>query len=63
VIALIVGYGAAWYQLHFLVVTVPLIAGLVFITGGRGVRALLVFPVLTTALLYGIFGLLLRVPL
>lgn len=63
VLALIVAYGAAWYQLHFLVVTVPLIAGLVFVTGGRGIRALLLFPVVTTALLYGIFGLLLRVPL
>jgi len=63
VLALIVGYGAAWYQLHFVVVTVPLIAGLVFVTGGRGIRALLAFPLLTTALLYVIFGLLLRVPL
>ncbi|OZM78278.1 hypothetical protein CFP66_31860 [Pseudonocardia sp. MH-G8] len=63
VLALIVGYGAAWYQLHFLVVTVPLIAGLVFVTGGRGIRALLVFPLLTTGLLYVIFGLLLQVPL
>lgn len=63
VIALIVGYGAAWYQLHFLVVTGPLIAGLVYVTGGRGVRALVVFPAVTTVLLYVIFGLLLRVPL
>jgi hypothetical protein len=63
VLALIVAYGAAWYQLHFLVVTGPLIAGLVYVTGGRGVRALVVFPAVTTVLLYVIFGLLLRVPL
>jgi len=63
VLALIVAYGAAWYQLHFLVVTGPLIAGLVYVTGGRGVRALIVFPAVTTVLLYVIFGLLLRVPL
>ena len=63
VLALIVAYGAAWYQLHFLVVTGPLIAGLVYVTGGRGVRALVVFPAVTTMLLYVIFGLLLRVPL
>jgi hypothetical protein len=62
VLALIVAYGVAWYQLHFLVVTAPLIAGLVYVTGGRGVRALVVFPVVTTALLYVIFGVLLRVP-
>jgi hypothetical protein len=63
VLALIVAYGAAWYQLHFLVVTGPLIAGLVYVTGGRGVRALVVFPAVTTVLLYVIFSLLLRVPL
>jgi hypothetical protein len=39
------------------------IAGLVYVTGGRGVRALIVFPAVTTVLLYVIFGLLLRVPL
>lgn len=63
VLALIVGYGFAWLYLHFVVVTILFLAGLVFITGARGWKALVVFPVVTTGVLYGLFGLLLRVPL
>jgi putative tricarboxylic transport membrane protein len=36
---------------------------LLFVTGGRGIKALVVFPALTAMVLYGLFGLLLRVPL
>lgn len=62
-LALIVGYGCAWQYLDFRAVTVVLLAGLVFAFGGRGLKALVVFPVVTTLLLWAIFGLLLRVPL
>ncbi|MFC5931738.1 tripartite tricarboxylate transporter TctB family protein [Cryobacterium melibiosiphilum] len=63
VLLLIVGYGVAWLYLHFIVVTVLFLAALVFVTGARGPKALIVFPIVTTAVLYGLFGLLLRVPL
>lgn len=63
VLGLVVGFGFAWYQLHFLIVMPPLLAALVAVTGGRGVRDLVVVPILTAALLYGVFGLLLQVPL
>jgi len=62
-LALIVGYGFAWQYLDFRAVTVFLLAGLVFVFGGRGIKALIIFPVVTTLLLWAIFGLLLRVPL
>lgn len=62
-IALIVFYGFAWQYFDFRAVTVVLLVGLTFIFGGRGIKALLVFPVVTTLVLWGIFGLLLRVPL
>ncbi|MEQ3550384.1 tripartite tricarboxylate transporter TctB family protein [Pseudonocardia nematodicida] len=63
VLGLVVGFGAAWYQLHFLLVMPPLLAGLVAVGGGRGLRDLVLVPLLTTAVLYAVFGLLLRVPL
>ncbi len=56
-------YGAAWYYLHFLPVTVLFLSALMFITGGRGIKALLVFPALTAVVLYGLFKMLLQVPL
>lgn len=63
VLALVVGFGVAWHHLQFLVVMPLLLAGLVAVGGGRGVRDLVLVPVLATTLLYGVFGLLLRVPL
>lgn len=63
VVAAIVLYGIGWYYFHFLLVTVVFLSALLFVTGGRGLKALVVFPVLTAAVLYGLFGLLLRVPL
>lgn len=56
-------YGAAWYYLHFLPVTALFLSALMFITGGRGIKALLVFPALTAVVLYGLFKMLLQVPL
>lgn len=63
VVAAIMLYGLGWYFFHFLPVTAVFLAALMFVTGGRGVKALIVFPVSTAAILYGLFGLLLRVPL
>jgi hypothetical protein len=62
-VAGIVGYGIAWQYLDFRAVTVLLLVGLVYLFGGRGIKALLVFPAVTTLILWAIFGLLLRVPL
>lgn len=62
-LALIVVYGFAWQYFDFRAVTVVLLAGLTAISGGRGVKALVVFPVITTVILWAVFGLLLQVPL
>lgn len=62
-IAVIVGYGFAWQYFDFRAVTALLLAGLTFAFGGRGVKALIVFPVATTLVLWAVFGLLLQVPL
>ncbi len=63
VVAAIVLYGLGWHFFHFLPVTAVFLAALMFVTGGRGAKALIVFPASTAAILYGLFGLLLRVPL
>lgn len=63
VLAAVVAYGALWYVLDFRIVTFLLLAALVLILGGRGWKAYLLFPAICTAVLYGLFGLLLRVPL
>ncbi|MDI9927288.1 tripartite tricarboxylate transporter TctB family protein [Rhodococcus sp. IEGM 1341] len=62
-LATIVVYGFAWQYLDFRLVTVFLLAAITAISGGRGVKALAVFPIVTTAILWLIFGLLLQVPL
>ncbi|MBY6414328.1 tripartite tricarboxylate transporter TctB family protein [Rhodococcus sp. BP-252] len=62
-LSLIVVYGFAWQYFDFRVVTVVLLAGLVAISGGRGLKALIVFPLVTTFILWAVFGLLLQVPL
>ncbi|MBP1326276.1 hypothetical protein JOF28_001508 [Leucobacter exalbidus] len=59
----IVLYGLLWQVLHFVPITLVLVAGLSLLMGGRGWRALILFPVVVTAILFGVFGLLLRVPL
>lgn len=63
VIAAAFGYGVLWYFLDFRVATFVLVAGLSYIIGGRGWRALLLFPFLVSLVLYALFVLLLKVPL
>ncbi|MGY2066507.1 tripartite tricarboxylate transporter TctB family protein [Blastococcus sp. SYSU DS0619] len=62
-VALVIGYGTAWQYFHFVPVTFVFVAALTAVLGSRGVRALVVFPAVVVGLSYGIFGLLLRVPL
>lgn len=55
---------AAGYQFEvFPFAAVLLLAGLTWVYGGRGWRALVLFPVAATALIYVLFHLLLRIPL
>lgn len=63
ILGLIVAYGIAWRFAHFLVVTPLLVLGIMALLGGRGWRSLVLVPVVVTGALYGVFGLLLRVPL
>lgn len=58
----VVAFGFLWYFVHFLVSGMALVAGLTWIAGGRGIKDLLVFPAAVTVLLYGLFALLLKVP-
>lgn len=60
---LIAVYGVLWYFIDFRVSTFLLFTGLVAINGGRGWKAFLLFPAITTAVLYLFFDLLLKVPL
>lgn len=55
-------YGALWQWFDFRLVTVLLVAALVAIGGGRGWSGLVVFPVITTTVLWLLFSVLLRVP-
>lgn len=55
-------YGVLWHFLDFRVVTVLLVAALAAIGGGRGWKALVLFPAVVTAVLWTLFGVLLRVP-
>ncbi|GAA3991246.1 tripartite tricarboxylate transporter TctB family protein [Thermobifida alba] len=59
----ILGYGVLWYFVDFRVSTAVLLVALVYLGGGRGWKALLVFPAVVTAVLYLLFGVLLRVPI
>jgi len=59
----VLGYGVLWYFVDFRVSTPVLLAALVHLGGGRGWKALLVFPAVVTAVLYLLFGVLLKVPL
>lgn len=62
-LATILGYGVLWYFVDFRVSTAILFVALTWLGGGRGWKALILFPVLATAVLYFLFGVLLRVPL
>lgn len=63
VIAAALGYGLLWYFLDFRIATFVFVASLSFIIGGRGWRALLLFPFVVSLVLYALFVLLLKVPL
>ena len=62
-LASIVGYGVLWYFIDFRVSTLVLFIALTWLGGGRGWKALILFPIAATAILYLLFGVLLRVPL
>ncbi|RLP77249.1 tripartite tricarboxylate transporter TctB family protein [Mycetocola tolaasinivorans] len=62
-LAIIAVYGVLWYFIAFPVATFALFAAMVWVLGERGWKALLLFPAITTGVLYVLFGLLLKVPL
>jgi hypothetical protein len=62
-ITAVIAYGFLWYYLDFRIATLILFIALVWILGGRGWKATLLFPSVCTAILYTLFGLLLKVPL
>jgi hypothetical protein len=59
----IAAYAIVWYFVTFPVATALLFAALVMILGGRGWKAIILFPLVCTGVLYTLFGLLLKVPL
>lgn len=62
-VALTFLYVFVWPVTGFVPATAGLLVAVVGIFGGRGVKALLLFPALLTASLYGVFHTLLAVPL
>jgi hypothetical protein len=56
-------YVFAWWQVGYLIPTVAYLFALLWSFGLRSWKGLVAFPVLTTALIYGLFHFLLRVPL
>jgi putative tricarboxylic transport membrane protein len=54
---------AAWPALGFVFTAPVFIAAITAIGGGRGIRALLIYPIVMAALIYALFNLLLKVPL
>lgn len=59
----VLAFGVLWYYVHFLVSAAVLVAALTFIAGGRGWKPVIGFPIVISAVLYALFGLLLKVPL
>ncbi|WP_458111103.1 tripartite tricarboxylate transporter TctB family protein [Arthrobacter sp. R1-13] len=62
-VAATIAFLAAWPLLGFVFTAPVFIAVVTAIGGGRGVRALLIYPVVMAALIYALFNLLLKVPL
>ena len=54
--------GVLWYYVHFLASGFLLVAALTWVAGGRGLKDLVLFPAAVTVVLYGLFALLLKVP-
>lgn len=61
-LAAIVVYGVLWHFFDFRVVTLLMVAALVAVGGGRGWKSLIVFPAIVTFVLWGLFSVMLRVP-
>lgn len=61
-VAVIVAFGVLWYYVHFLLSGFVLVAALTWVAGGRGLKDLVLFPAVIVVLLYGLFALLLKVP-
>lgn len=62
-VAATIAFLAAWPVLGFVFTAPVFIAVVTAIGGGRGFRALLIYPVVMAALIYALFNLLLKVPL
>lgn len=58
----VVVFGFLWYYVHFLASGFLLVAALTWVAGGRGLKDLVLFPAAVTVVLYGLFALLLKVP-
>lgn len=58
-----IGYLLAWPVAGFVPTSFGLLVALTAIFGGRGFRALLIFPAALTGFVFGVFHLVLRVPL
>lgn len=58
-----VGYLLLWNVLQFWMITFVALVLFTFVLGGRGVKAVLVFPAVVTAVLHFLFIVALRVPL
>jgi hypothetical protein len=63
IVAITAVYLVMWPVVGFLVATPVFLVAVTAVTGGRGWRALLLFPVLTTGFIYLLFQMLLEVPL
>ena len=61
-VLVILAFGVLWYYVHFLLSGFVLVAALTWVAGGRGVKDLVLFPGVIVAVLYGLFALLLKVP-
>ncbi len=61
-VAVVLAFGLLWYYVHFLLSGFALVGALTWVAGGRGVKDLLLFPAVVVAVLYGLFALLLKVP-
>ena len=61
-VGVVLAFGVLWYYVHFLLSGFVLVAALTWVAGGRGLRDLVLFPAVIVAVLYGLFALLLKVP-
>jgi hypothetical protein len=56
-------YIFCWWKIGYVIPTVVFLAALLWVFGLRSVKGLLLFPLVTTAFIYGLFHYALRVPL